>query len=160
MKLKRQQKRIGLVALLSLLLAGCATPPAPIAIIADETAKEFVAKKNTATIYVFDHHAPISQFNFPVVIDTQIAGHLGKGRYMMLELTPGTYVFTSIGGQQNPEFEITVEAGKLYFIKQSQLWSTPWAGGRFPGASYEQVDETNGKNQIEERQRVAARFRF
>ena len=139
-------------------LAGCVSPPPPLAAIADADAKSFVAKDDVGRVYVYDNVAPINTRNFPVVIDTQIAGHLGKGCYMMVDLKPGNYTISSVGGSHNPEFDLSVQAGSIYFLKQCQNWSWGNSGGG-GGARYEKSSPEDGKKEVLKRKRVPAKFR-
>lgn len=143
---------------LATFLAGCATPPPPLPTVADADAKSFAAKGMVSTIYIYDDIAPIPTRNFPVVVDTQIAGHLGKGCYMVLDLQPGNYTISSVGGTHNPEFDLNVEAGRVYFLKQIQNWSWGSTGGG-GGARYEQTPTEEGKKEVLKKKRVSAKFR-
>lgn len=144
---------------LATLLAGCASPPPALPTIADADAKSFAVKDMMGTLYIYDEMAPIPTRNFPVVIDTQISGHLGKGCYMVLDLKPGNYTVSSVGGAQNPEFDLSVEAGRIYFLKQIQNWSWGSTGGG-GGARYEQASTEEGKKEVLKRKRVSAKFRL
>lgn len=142
---------------LAALLAGCATPPASLPTIADANAKSFAAKDTVGTVYIYDTIAPIATRNFPVVVDTQIAGNLGKGCYMVLDLKPGSYAISSVGGAENPEFDLSIEASHIYFLKLCQRWA--WGSSVGGGATYEQASTDEGRKEVLKRKRVSAKFR-
>ncbi len=147
-----------LILVAALFLAGCVSPPPPLPTIADVDAKSFEAENDVGRVYIYDNVAPINTRNFPVVIDTQIAGHLGKGCYMVLDLKPGNYTISSVGGSHNPEFDLSIQAGAVYFLKQIQNWSWGNSGGG-GGARYELPSPEEGKKEVLKRKRVSAKFR-
>jgi hypothetical protein len=120
----------------------------------DDAAKMFTPNPSNALVYIYGKHAPIALHNIAVVIDTQVVGHLGNGRYLLVELPPGEYVFTSVGGQRNPEFNLRVAAGEIRFLEQSQLWGFNELGG----AGYTEVNRAKGKKVVLARKRVPARY--
>ena len=154
---KRRLKNLLLMLSLAALLVSCATPPKSLPAIADEDAKSFSVKDNVGTVYIYDIIAPIATRNFPVVVETQIAGNIGKGCYLVLDLKPGSYAFTSIGGAENPEFDLSIEAGHIYFLKLSQRWA--WGSATGGGATYEQASADEGRKEVLKRNRVSSKFR-
>ena len=142
------------IALWSVALMCGVSPPKSTDISADEQAKEFKAEPSRARVYIFDHHAPINIQNIAVVVETQIVGHLGKKRFMVLDLPAGKHVFTSVGGQDNPEFELSVAVGRVYFLQQRQLVGLD----RLGGAAYSEVPAEVGMREVRKRVRVPARY--
>lgn len=138
------------VLTLILLSIGCADTP-PLTSSSDESfAKSFRANPERAMIYIYADFAPIHAFNIPVVIGTQIVAQLGGGTFLLTDLTPGKYTFTSVGGANNPPLSLDVRAGRVYFLRMHQLYGYGYLGG----AEYITVGESEGKREVLKRRRV------
>ena len=99
---------------------------------------------------MYANFAPIHTHNIPVVLGTQIVAQLGGGTYLMADLKPGTYQFTSVGGAQNPPYTLKVEAGRIYFLRTDQLFGLGYLGG----AQYFSASDSEGRKAILKRKRV------
>jgi hypothetical protein len=133
-----------------LLFAGCASTP-PLTSSSDESsAKGFAANPQRAMVYIYADFAPIHTHNIPVVIDTQIAAQLGGGTFLLANLAPGKYTFTSVGGADNPPLTLDVQAGRVYFLRMHQLFGYGYLGG----AEYIPVNESEGRKEVLKRRRV------
>lgn len=141
--------------LCALALAGCAGTVPLAEGDADAQAKRFgPPAANTGRVYVFEAFAPLSTHNIAVVLDTQIVGQLHKGTFMALDLKPRTYVFTSVGGANNPPLKVEVRAGQTRFLRMKQLFGFGYLGG----AEYQPVSEAEGKEEVAARKRVPAQM--
>ncbi len=119
---------------------------------ADAQAKLFSANPNVGRVYIFEAFAPISTHNIPVVVGTQIVGQLSKGTFMALDLKPRSYLFTSVGGANNPPLNLDVRPDQIYFLRMKQLFGMGYLGG----AEYFPVGKTEGETEVASRKRVPA----
>ncbi len=139
-----------LCLLSAILLHGCATTPPLTSSTEESSAKAFPINPQRATVYIYADFAPIHTHNIPVVIDTQIAAQLGGGTFLLADLAPGKYTFTSVGGADNPPLTIDVQAGRVYFLRMHQLFGYGYLGG----AEYIPVNESEGRRELLKRRRV------
>jgi hypothetical protein len=138
------------LAILAFLLVGCASTPALTSSTDESSAKGFVANPKRAMVYIYADFAPIHTHNIPVVVGTQIVAQLGGGTFLLADLAPGRYTFTSVGGANNPPLTLDVQAGRVYFLRMNQLYGYGYLGG----AEYIPVNESEGKKAVLKRRRV------
>ena len=122
--MKLTKSRIGvskflLVAMISVLLAGCAT--------------KFQVKQPIPQIDTSSHHKPASGMagiyyyqwkrgilgagrDVSLTLDGKVLGKINTGEWLYFDVLPGTYVY-NIGGPFSFEGEVVLQADKTYFFR-------------------------------------------
>lgn len=132
---------LGLILLMSLTSCALRLTMAPVE--QDAAAKNFSAPSDKGRIYVYRPSKFYSGgATYVMYMDGKPWGALNVNNYLMLDLTPGEYV-VSVG--LVTVSKINVEAGKLYFLEMTPIFS---------GAELRQVSEEDGKKGVEKSQLI------
>ena len=145
----RAVKSVLLMGALVALVSGCASVAmAPQQ--ADASAKTFAVSKETANVYIYRNEVMGAALKFEVAVDGKLLGKTASKTYFLVSLAPGKHTIVS---QQDPEnkLDITVEAGKNYFVWQ-EVKMGMWSGG----SKLNLVDEAKGKAGVAESSLIAA----
>ena len=133
-----KMKKLLFALLAALLLVGCASVPMA-GVEEDTQAKQFQPPADKAAIYVFRNGSLGGAIKMPVFINgTKIGINVAK-TYLYKEVEPGTYIIVA-KAEKNSELELTVEAGKNYFI-----WQQVRMGVMKARNTIHLVDEEKGK---------------
>ena len=134
-------------------LCGCASVPMG-AQNQDQIAKQFGVSTNTAHIYLFrESKFAGSAVVLPVMVNQRVIGATKIGTYFYWELKPGTYTISSQNTSSFPSIDLTVEAGKNFFIEQNfHTWEF------IPKVTLDIVDESAGKTGVIKCQLLANSF--
>lgn len=122
-----------------LLLSGCASAPLA-SKDQDQHAKTFAVSKSKSNIYVYKLDE--SATDVVVVNGRQVDYSWGK-TFMKLELIPGTYNVSILGGDKNSNIVLNTKPGKNYFV--SFMGNN---NGLSNSYFISQVDEIAGKKQV------------
>lgn len=125
------------VCLITLLCAGCDSVQYA-STAQDASAKEFSATSDKATLYVYRRPALMwaKGQTAPITIDGIVVCALRPGDFLIAKMTPGNHAITSA---TMDTLRVQAEAGKNYFIRESQTFS---------GAKIVLMSETNGKKEV------------
>jgi hypothetical protein len=128
---------IGLL-IITIVLGGCASVPMgnPAQ---DTQAKKFTPPTDKAAIYVYRTGSFGGAYAIPVAFDGQIMGKTAVDTYFYWLVKPGRYAIAT-GGETASQLEVTVEAGKNYFI-----WQNLMLGALLPRSTLVPVDEQAGR---------------
>ena len=135
--------RFGVVLATGILVIACASVPiAPRAALVD--ARSFNPAPGKARLYVFRPPGFAgSAVVLQVAIDGRIVGATAPGTFVMIEVDPGRHVVSSQTAENLTSVPITVEAGRLYFIRQE-----PRFGLASARVSLEQANENEGRDAV------------
>jgi len=121
----------------------------------DQVAKGFSTSTDKANIYLFRKSKFAgSAVVLPVTFNQKVIGGTKIGTYFHWEVSPGTYTISSQNMSSMPSIDLTVEAGKNYYIEQNfHTWEI------IPKVTLDAVDEAEGKKQVLKCQLLANSFK-
>ncbi|MDE2150231.1 MAG: hypothetical protein KGJ55_10490 [Gammaproteobacteria bacterium] len=134
--------KIGILAVSAALMVGGTS----VAMAADATAATSLPESGTATVYVAQRHVVYGGFGdsaYPVriVSDGRVAGTVVPGTYLVLHLTPGQHVLSTVGSFTNVEHQtLKVAPGKSYFFDVTMGF-----GWMNPHVNLQQISPDAGK---------------
>ncbi len=82
------------------------------------------------------------------------AGGTSPGTYFHWDFSPGTYAFSASSQESSAVVELTVEAGKVYFIRQDERMGL--SSGR---VTLVEVDENEGKTAVKKSKKLVSSYR-
>ena len=132
-------------------LSGCAThqPLAPTK--ADQAAKEFRVKQDSAKIYIVRPGGFFGAMaGFDIKLDGQKLGGLPAGTYRMASVSPGKHRVTGVGLERNDEVEVELAKGKIGFVSVNESF-----GILVAQPSVAQVPAQKGISQVKEADLIA-----
>jgi hypothetical protein len=105
----------GLLAVVALLVTGCAsTPEAPAD--RDAEAKQFLTHPNASTIYVYRIDVEPTDDNVILYIDSRLIGETLPRTYFRIDTVPGRHVLHGIAADLG-KLELATRPGALYFVE-------------------------------------------
>ncbi|HHQ4886542.1 TPA: DUF2846 domain-containing protein [Aeromonas veronii] len=125
------------------LLSGCASVPmadAP----ADAQAKQFVAPKDAANLYIYRNETFGTAVKMPVLVDGVAVGDTVAHSYILKQVTPGSHTITS-KSENDATLTLSTEAGKNYYV-----WQEVKMGLLMARSKLSQVSEEEGKQGVME----------
>lgn len=132
-----------LAVLFALFLAGCASVPMG-SKEADNQAKTFASPSSgNAAVYVFRNSFVGQALTKALYIDAKLIGMSANKVYFYKELPAGKHTISTQSEFSDNALEITLEAGKLYFVRQ-YIKMGVFVGG----ANLELVSEEEGKKEV------------
>ena len=110
-------RRLATVVVLACGIAGCITrEPSP----QEVAARRFEPVAGKAVVYLFRDRPDLTDNAVTFTLDGAHSGTLYRGTYYRLELAPGRHRFAGYAADIG-NFEITLEAGGIYFIRHSAI---------------------------------------
>jgi hypothetical protein len=107
----------GLLAVVALLVTGCAsTPEAPAD--RDAEAKQFLTHPNASTIYVYRIDVEPTDDNVILYIDSRLIGETLPRTYFRIDTVPGRHVLSGTAADLG-KLELATRPGALYFVELS-----------------------------------------
>jgi hypothetical protein len=105
----------GLLAVVALLVTGCAsTPEAPAD--RDAEAKQFLTHPNASTIYVYRIDVEPTDDNVILYIDSRLIGETLPRTYFRIDTVPGRHVLSGTAADLG-KLELATRPGALYFVE-------------------------------------------
>ena len=95
------------------LLSGCASVPMADAT-ADAQAKQFVAPKDAANLYIYRNETFGAAVKMPLLVDGVAVGDTVAHTYILKQVTPGSHTITS-KSENDATLTLSTEAGKNYY---------------------------------------------
>ena len=142
-------KLLAFLALSSALaISGCATSPVATDSL-DQAAKTFIPKPGKANVYVYRNEMFGGAVSMEVFLNGQSVGRTGAQTYLLLEVPPGKHTITS-KAENESRVELTVEAGKNYFV-----WQEVKMGIMSARNQLQVVNETAGRAGVAESKLLA-----
>lgn len=129
------------------LLSGCASVPMADAT-ADAQAKQFVAPKDGANLYIYRNETFGTAVKMPVLVDGSAIGDTVAHSYILKQVTPGSHTITS-KSENDATLTLSTEAGKNYYV-----WQEVKMGLLMARSKLSQVSEEEGKQGVMESKRV------
>ncbi len=118
------------------LLSGCATVPLATQE-ADQQAKQFVAPKDKAALYIYRNSFFGGAVKKTLVVDKKPIGETGAYVYFYKQLKPGEHQLATESVLTYNHYKVNMQAGKIYCFHQ-YLWpSLLWAGSSLSQVSLE-----------------------
>ncbi|MFQ1893604.1 DUF2846 domain-containing protein [Aeromonas veronii] len=111
-----RQIMMGAALLSAALLSGCASVPMADAT-ADAQAKQFVAPKDAANLYIYRNETFGTAVKMPVLVDGVAVGDTVAHSYILKQVTPGSHTITS-KSENDATLTLSTEAGKNYYVWQ------------------------------------------
>jgi hypothetical protein len=104
----------------SLFLSACQTVPHPdlASTDLDNQSKQFQAKANVATVYIYRSELNNGYIPIPIEINGKIVGNTKSQTYLYQELPPGKYKVVAQADNVST-LDMELEAGKVYYVWQS-----------------------------------------
>ncbi|WP_161957707.1 DUF2846 domain-containing protein [Aeromonas caviae] len=125
------------------LLSGCASVPMADAT-ADAQAKQFVAPKDAANLYIYRNETFGTAVKMPVLVDGVAVGDTVAHSYILKLVTPGSHTITS-KSENDATLTLSTEAGKNYYV-----WQEVKMGLLMARSKLSQVSEEEGKQGVME----------
>jgi PBP1b-binding outer membrane lipoprotein LpoB len=129
------------------LLSGCASVPMADAT-ADAQAKQFVAPKDAANLYIYRNENFGTAVKMPVLVDDMAVGDTVAHSYILKQVTPGSHTITS-KSENDATLTLSTEAGKNYYV-----WQEVKMGLLMARSKLSQVSEEEGKQGVMESKRI------
>ncbi|MGN5127942.1 DUF2846 domain-containing protein [Aeromonas sp. 30P] len=92
------------------LLSGCASVPMADATV-DAQAKQFVAPKDAANLYIYRNETFGAAVKMPLLVDGMAVGDTVAHTYILKQVTPGSHTITS-KSENDATLTLSTEAGK------------------------------------------------
>ena len=108
----------------------------------DQQAKQFKAKADKASIYVYRNESMGAAIKMPVLLNNQHAGTTAAKTYMVLDVPAGKHTLIS-KTENDSVLNMAVEAGKNYYV-----WQEVKMGAWSARSQLQQVDEAKGKADV------------
>ncbi|WP_336296813.1 DUF2846 domain-containing protein [Aeromonas hydrophila] len=125
------------------LLSGCASVPMADAT-ADAQAKQFVAPKDAANLYIYRNETFGTAVKMPVLMDGFAVGDTVAHSYILKQVMPGSHTITS-KSENDATLTLSTEAGKNYYV-----WQEVKMGLLMARSKLSQVSEDEGKQGVME----------
>ena len=125
------------------LLSGCASVPMADAT-ADAQAKQFVAPKDAANLYIYRNETFGTAVKMPVLVDGVAVGDTVAHSYILKQVIPGSHTITS-KSENDATLTLSTEAGKNYYV-----WQEVKMGLLMARSKLSQVSEEEGKQGVME----------
>nr|WP_240037870.1 DUF2846 domain-containing protein [Aeromonas sobria] len=125
------------------LLSGCASVPMADAT-ADAQAKQFVASKDAANLYIYRNETFGAAIKMPLLVDGSAVGDTVAHSYILKQVTPGSHTITS-KSENDATLTLSTEAGKNYYV-----WQEVKMGLLMARSKLSQVSEEEGKQGVME----------
>ncbi|ABK36157.1 DUF2846 domain-containing protein [Aeromonas hydrophila] len=125
------------------LLSGCASVPMAEAT-ADAQAKQFVAPKDAANLYIYRNETFGAAVKMPLLVDGMAVGDTVAHTYILKQVTPGSHTITS-KSENDATLTLSTEAGKNYYV-----WQEVKMGLLMARSKLSQVSEEEGKQGVME----------
>lgn len=130
--------------LILMLVTGCARVSKAPESSSDE-AKQFVVPEGKGVVYLYRTGKMVgAALQYLVKVNGVDAGGTGPGTFFRWELNPGVYTFFSSTTESSSTVQVNVEAGKMYFLKQTPRLGLV-QGGRI---DLVETDEKTGKKDV------------
>lgn len=130
------------VLVISIFIMGCAVQKATVE--QDSKAKGLTPPAGKALVYIVRPSSVGFAVKFTVLCNNKYIGATGAQRFIYTIQDPGKYLF--VGQAENKdELEITLEAGKTYYINQM-----PRLGVMMARNKLEVLNDTDGKEKLNE----------
>lgn len=138
-------KKMFITAVLMSLITGCVSMQvSPADDAADAKAKALTVPKGKALVYIVRPTSIGKPFAHEITLDGKRIGSTCGYYYIYVFVSPGKHKFTA-SGDYSGDVELTVEAGKIYFIQQ-RVQAGVWKGG----SALAVVSETEGRKYLSE----------
>lgn len=125
------------------LLSGCASVPMADAT-ADAQAKQFVAPKDAANLYIYRNETFGAAVKMPLLVDGSAVGDTVAHSYILKQVTLGSHTITS-KSENDATLTLSTEAGKNYYV-----WQEVKMGLLMARSKLSQVSEEEGKQGVME----------
>ncbi|MFM5402545.1 DUF2846 domain-containing protein [Aeromonas veronii] len=125
------------------LLSGCASVPMADAT-ADAQAKQFVAPKDAANLYIYRNETFGTAVKMPVLVDGVAVGDTVAHSYILKQVAPGSHTIIS-KSENDATLILSTEAGKNYYV-----WQEVKMGLLMARSKLSQVSEEEGKQGVME----------
>ena len=125
------------------LLSGCASVPMADAT-ADAQAKQFVAPKDAANLYIYRNETFGTAAKMPVLVDGSAVGDTVAHSYILKQVPPGSHTITS-KSENDATLTLSTEVGKNYYV-----WQEVKMGLLMARSKLSQVSEEEGKQGVME----------
>nr|WP_232099146.1 DUF2846 domain-containing protein [Aeromonas veronii] len=125
------------------LLSGCASVPMADAT-ADAQAKQFVAPKDAANLYIYRNETFGAAIKMPLLVDGSAVGDTVAHSYILKQVIPGSHTITS-KSENDATLTLSTEAGKNYYV-----WQEVKMGLLMARSKLSQVSEEEGKQGVME----------
>ena len=117
---------------------------------ADAQAKQFIATKDKAGIYIYRNETLGAAITMDVAVDNQLLGQTASKTYLYKEVTPGAHVIRS-KAENTSELTIEAVAGKIYYV-----WQEVKMGFGSARSKLQLVDEATGQKGVKESKLAAS----
>jgi hypothetical protein len=142
---KKEKLILLVVAMILMLLGGCAATVPMMPDSFDLAAKEFLPRTGKANLFITRTSSLGFAVLFKVHLDGKLVGSIVPSTYLLFEVEPGTHQVAVITEESQDAVEITSEAGRNYFVDVVPKFG--WAHAR---AGLEQLTEEKGKAAVRE----------
>ncbi|NME03796.1 DUF2846 domain-containing protein [Aeromonas sp. DNRA1] len=111
---------------------------------ADAQAKQFVAPKDAANLYIYRNETFGTAVKMPLLVDGSAVGDTVAHSYILKQVTPGSHTITS-KSENDATLTLSTEAGKNYYV-----WQEVKMGLLMARSKLSQVSEEEGKQGVME----------
>jgi len=144
-------KKLTISLLLALAVTGCASTkmadPA-----ADAKAKQFIAKADKATVYVYRNESMGAGVKMDVKLDNKVWGETVAKSYLVTDVDPGKHTIVS-SAENDSSLSLDTVAGKIYYV-----WQEVKMGVMYARNKLQPVDEKTGQAGVNESKLVAGQL--
>ncbi len=110
----------------------------------DAQAKQFVAPKDAANLYIYRNETFGAAIKMPLLVDGMAVGDTVAHSYILKQVTPGSHTITS-KSENDATLTLSTEAGKNYYV-----WQEVKMGLLMARSKLSQVSEEEGKQGVME----------